>query len=82
MFIVLAIISLLLTLFEILPRFSKKRYSISYLLLFVLIMIDLYLFNNIYPIFTHSYVWVLYIIGMELGYMMLLTQIVKFKVFS
>ena len=82
MFIALAIISLLLTLFEILPRFSKKRYSISYLLLFVLIMIDLCLFNNIYPIFTHSYVWFLYIIGMELGYMMLLTQIVKFKVFS
>lgn len=82
MFIVALVTSLLLTIFEILLKFSKKRYSFVCLITFMLIIVDLCLLNNIYPIFSHSYTWALYIISMEIIYMMIITQIVKFKIFS
>ena len=78
-FFVVFIVSLVLTGYEYLPSFSKKGISFSYFFVFVLIIINFYLLNNIYPIFNFSSIWIFYLIGIELFYLLFSFIILKNK---
>jgi len=76
-FIVALIISLGLTIFEALPIFLNNKGSKSYLLLFGVIIINVCLLNNIFPVFKHAYYWAFFLIALEICYAVFMSYIFK-----
>ncbi len=76
-FLVTLIISVGLTIFEALPIFLKNKGAKSYLLLFGIIIINVCLLNNIFPVFKHAYYWAFFLIALEVCYAVFMNYIFK-----
>lgn len=76
-FIVALIISFGLTIFEALPMLLKNKGSKSYLLLFGVIIINVCLLNNIFPVFKYAYYWAFFLIALEFCYAVFISYIFK-----
>lgn len=79
-FYISIIISFILTMLEIMPLISHRIYSVSYVIAFVLIIINFCLFNMIYPVFRFSSLWIFYFLGLEIFYGLWITTVMKRKI--
>lgn len=67
-FLVSIVIGVVLSIFEMLPSLIKGSKPKAYILLFILIIANFCLLNNLYMVFIDWFMWIIYFVAVELLY--------------